>query len=71
MVRAQQHAVRRLAAKDEKDLVIRAKGAGPEQIFIANQFQLPAPEGGSEHLASAVVSNSGASSDLILPDQVN
>ena len=69
MVRAQQHAVKRLAAKDEKDLIIRKEGDG--NLILPNQFQLPAPEGGSEHLASAVVSTSGSSSELTSVEQVS
>jgi hypothetical protein len=69
MQRAQLHAVKRLAAKDESTLVIRK--ASTEQIFIANQFQLPAPEGSSGHLASAVISTSGGSSELVAADHVN
>ena len=69
MVRAQKHAVKRLAAKDEKDLIIRKEGDG--NLILPNQFQLPAPEGGSEHLASAVVSTSGSSSELTTVEQVS
>lgn len=71
MVRAQKHAVKRLAAKDESELVIRKASTGTQELFIANQFQLPAPEGGSGHLASAVISTTGDTSVVMKPDQVN